>query len=360
MCGAKKPSAVSSQRSAISQKSPPVATGGLSAQPSTLNDPHMSYHIAMLGTGEFALPSFQALADSPHTVVGLVTQPDRFDAKGRVHQNVMKDFAVARGIPVLQPTNINTEESLAELRALNADLFMVAAYGQILSADVIGVPPQGCYNLHASLLPKYRGAAPIQYAVWKGEAETGVSIFKIEPRLDAGPILATFSTPILPRETAGELEIRMADLVAPVTLQFLNDLEHGQLTGTMQDKSLVTKAPKLKKEFGAIDWSQAVRQIDCQVRAMQPWPMPYSFLQIEDRPTLRVLILEVAPESSPDHSNQDPGTVVHNDGKSLRVKCADGSCQIERIQPVGKRPMAIAEFLRGYPVVVGSRFERTE
>ncbi len=320
----------------------------------------MPYRIAMLGTGEFALPSFQALADSHHTVVGLVTQPDRFDARGRVHANVMKDFATARGIPVLQPTNINTEESLDQLRSLHADLFMVAAYGQILSADVINVPSRGAYNLHASLLPKYRGAAPIQYAVWKGETETGVSIFKIEPKLDAGPILATVQTPIDPRETAGELEVRLADLVAPVTLQFLHDLERGQLTGTMQDQSLVTKAPKLKKEFGAIDWFQTVRQIDCQVRAMQPWPMPYSFLKIEGRPPLRVLIPEVGPVSSSDTSDYSPGTIVHNDGKSLRVKCADGSLSIERLQPVGKRPMAIAEFLRGYPAVVGSRFTPTE
>ncbi len=320
----------------------------------------MPFRIAMLGTGEFALPSFQAIADSPHEVVGLVTQPDRFDAKGRVHQNVMKDFAVSRGIPVLQPVNINTDESLTQLRALGANLFMVAAYGQILSADVINVPQHGSYNLHASLLPKYRGAAPIQYAVWKGETETGVSIFKIEPKLDAGLILTTVKTAIGPRETAGELEDRMAKLVAPVTLQFLNDLEHGQLTGTAQDKSLVTKAPKLKKEFGSVDWSQTVREIDCQVRGMQPWPMPYSFLKIEGRPTLRVLVLEVTPQPFPDHSPHSPGTVIHNDGKSLRVKCGDGSCQIERIQPVGKRPMAIAEFLRGYPAVVGSRFEQAE
>ena len=320
----------------------------------------MPYRIAMLGTGEFALPAFRAIADSSHALVGLVTQPDRFDARGRMHQNVMKEFAVARGIPVLQPVNINTEESLAPLRSLGANLFMVAAYGQILSAEVIGVPPQGCYNLHASLLPKYRGAAPIQYAVWKGEAETGVSIFKIEPRLDAGPILATLTTRILPRETAGELEIRMADLVAPVTLQFLRDLELGSLTGTMQDKSLVTKAPKLKKGFGAIDWSQTAPQIDCQVRAMQPWPMPYAFLKIEGSPPLRVLILEVTPEPYPDSSDHAPGTIVHNNGKSLRVKCADGSCQIERIQPVGKRPMAIAEFLRGNPASPGSRFDPTE
>ena len=320
----------------------------------------MPYRIAMLGTGEFALPSFRALADSQHTVVGLVTQPDRFDARGRLHANVMKEFAVSRGIPVLQPSNINTEESLAQLRALNADLFMVAAYGQILSADVIGVPPQGCYNLHASLLPKYRGAAPIQYAMWKGETETGVSIFKIEPKLDAGPILATYTTFIGPRETAGDLEARMADRVVPTLLIFLIDLESGQLTGTLQDKSLVTKAPKLKKEYGAIDWSQTGRQINCQVRAMQPWPMAYAFLKIEGRPPLRVLILEVAPSASPDHSDHPPGTVVHNDGKSLRVRCGDGNLLIERIQPVGKRAMAIPEFLRGYTALPGSRFDPTE
>lgn len=320
----------------------------------------MPFRIALLGTGEFALPSFRAIADSPHHVVGLVTQPDRFDAKGRPHRNVVKELAIERGIPIQQPVNINTEESLSALHPLNADLFMVAAYGQILSAAVIDVPLRGSYNLHASLLPKFRGAAPIQYAVWKGERETGVSIFKIEPKLDAGLILSVMKTEIGPRETAGELETRMANLVAPVTLQFLDDLESGQLTGVFQDKELVTKAPKLKKEFGAIDWSQTVRQIDCQVRGMQPWPMPYSFLHIDGRPPLRVLVLEVSPRSFPDSSCLPLGTVVLQDGKSLRVKCGEGSCDILRIQPVGKRPMTIAEFLRGYPVSKGNQFERTD
>ena len=340
----------------------------------------MPFRIAFLGTGEFALPSFRAIANSAHTVVGLVTQPDRTDSRGRVHPNVMKEFAIARGIPVLQPTNINTEESLAELRALGADLFMVAAYGQILSADVINLPPRGSYNLHGSLLPKYRGAAPIQYAVWKGERETGVTIFKIEPKLDAGLILAMMKTPIGPKETAGELEIRMADLVVPTTLQFLDDLERGPLSGTLQDKSLVTKAPKLKKEFGAIDWSQTAAQIDCQVRAMQPWPQPYGFLKVEGKPPLRVLILSVSEEEprarqegvpegqlnrvlAPDSrllTPDSPGTVIRSDGKSLAVRCGDGLCRIEKIQPVGKRPMPIADFLRGNPVPVGSRFDMTE
>lgn len=336
----------------------------------------MPFRIAFLGTGEFALPSFRAIANSAHTVVGLVTQPDRTDARGRVHPNVMKEFALERGLPVLQPTNINTEESLAQLRALNAELFMVAAYGQILSADVINLPPRGSYNLHGSLLPKYRGAAPIQYAVWKGERETGVTIFKIEPKLDAGLMLATMKTPIGPKETAGELEIRMADLVVPTTLQFLDDLERGQLSGTLQEKSLVTKAPKLKKEFGAIDWSQTAAQIDCQVRAMQPWPQPYGFLKVEGKPPLRLLILAVSGEgqetrdesrepeavaaSQPSTLNSQPGTVVRSDGKSLAIRCGDGLCRIETIQPVGKRPMAIADFLRGNPVPVGSRIDMTE
>lgn len=336
----------------------------------------MPFRIAFLGTGEFALPSFRAIANSSHTLVGLVTQPDRTDARGRVHPNVMKEFALECGLPVLQPTNINTEESLDQLRALDAELFMVAAYGQILSADVINLPPRGSYNLHGSLLPKYRGAAPIQYAVWKGERETGVTIFKIEPKLDAGLILATMKTPIGPKETAGELEIRMADLVVPTTLQFLDDLERGQLSGTLQDKSLVTKAPKLKKEFGAIDWSQTAAQIDCQVRAMQPWPQPYGFLKVEAKPPLRVLILAVRGEPEvlsgqppstirPQPMTNDqgpattdsPGTIVRSDGKSLAIRCGDGVCWIETIQPVGKRPMPIADFLRGNPVPVGSRID---
>jgi methionyl-tRNA formyltransferase len=330
----------------------------------------MPFRIAFLGTGEFALPSFRAIANSANTVVGLVTQPDRTDSRGRVHPNVMKEFAVERGIPVLQPTNINTAESLAELRALGADLFMVAAYGQILSADVIQVPPRGAYNLHGSLLPKYRGAAPIQYAVWKGERETGVTIFKIEPQLDAGLMLATISTEIGRAETAGELETRLADLVVPTTLQFLEDLEQGRLTGMQQDKSQVTKAPKLKKEFGAIDWSLTAAEIDCQVRAMQPWPQPYGFLKVEGKPPLRVLILSVTGEGrATSDEQQDPvggfgqsptGTVVRSDGKSLAIRCGDGLCRIEKIQPVGKRPMPIADFLRGNPVPVGSRIDRLE
>lgn len=319
----------------------------------------MPFRIAFLGTGEFALPSLRAIADSSHQLVGLVTQPDRQDARGRVHLNVMKEFAQSRGIPVQQPENINTPESLSQLRAWGADLFMVAAYGQILSADVIQVPSRGSYNLHASLLPKYRGAAPIQYAVWKGEKLTGVSIFKIEPKLDAGPILATVQTEIGSRETAGELEIRLSEIVAPVTLQFLDDLEHDRLHGVMQDPSLVTKAPKLKKEYGAIDWSQTLNQIDCQIRAMQPWPQPYSFLHVESKPSQRMLILSVSGQADAS-CTAPPGQVVSNDGQRLGVRCGDGICWIETIQPVGKRPMKTADFLRGKAVPLGSQFQKTE
>ncbi|RLS55733.1 MAG: methionyl-tRNA formyltransferase [Planctomycetota bacterium] len=316
----------------------------------------MPFRIAMLGTGEFALPTFQSLADSHHTMVGLVTQPDRVASGGRVHPNVMKEFALHRKIPVLQPPNINTAESLAELYALQADLFLVAAYGQILSAEVIGVPPRGCYNLHGSLLPKYRGAAPIQYAVWKGEATTGVSIFQIVPRLDAGPILAEFTTPIGPKETSGDLENRLASLVAPVTVQFIDDLEYGRLNGRPQNPAEVTRAPKLKKEFGMLDWSQSTAALDCQIRAMQPWPTPHTYLHVTAKPPQRILVLEIDPAPLPATGMETAaGTIVRNDGRSLLVRTGDGACAIQRIQPIGKRAMAVSDWLRGNAAPVGSR-----
>lgn len=308
-----------------------------------------------MGTGTFALPTFLALYDSPHEVVGLFTQPDRSGRGHHHHPHPMKEAAVARGTPVFQPASVNTLESLEQLRSLKADLAVVAAYGQILSADLLAIPRLGAINLHASLLPKYRGAAPIQYAVIQGETETGVTIFQIEPKLDAGPILGVVSTPIGPKETAGDLEDRLAVLSVPLTLDVIQRLESGTATPVVQASAKATRAPRLKKEDGQIRWNRPSLEIDCLIRGLQPWPVAASWLLRNGHPPQRLQILSVSPADSTDAAAA-PGTVVAADGKRLVVRTGDGALRIESVRPEGKRAMDISEFLRGHPVREGDRF----
>lgn len=305
--------------------------------------------IAMLGTGDFAVPTFRVLLDSPHTVVGLVTQPERIGRGHHQHaESAIKRLAIERGVPVLQPENVNTPEVLASLRSLNADLFVVAAYGQILSDELLGIPPRGSINVHASLLPKYRGAAPINYAIWKGETETGVSIIQIQPRLDAGPILAVVKTPIGPRETAGELEERLAHLGPEPTLRVIDQNVAGTLSPVPQDPALVVRAPKLKKQQGLINWSQSAAQIDCHVRAMQPWPNAFTFVHSAGKKPQRLIVLEIEPRSATETA--PPGHVLASAPGTLLVATGTAPVEIVRLQPEGKRAMIADEFLRGNPL----------
>ena len=310
----------------------------------------------MMGSGEFALPTFRCLYETPHEVVGLFTQPER-TGKGH-HKNVvnpLKELAVARGTPVFQPVNVNLPEVLEQLRSLQADVFVVAAYGQILSNDLLAIPKIAAINVHASLLPKYRGAAPINYAIWKGDQETGVSIIQILPQLDAGPILAVARTPIGPRETAGQLEERLAPLAVPELHRVLGDLAKGELHGLKQDPQLVTRAPKLKKEQGEIRWDQTICQIDCQVRALQPWPNAFSFVHAAGKTPLRVQILEVQLAPANSERQVGVGSVLPSPRGRLFVQAGDGPLEIVRLQPDGKRAMAVAEFLNGCPLQPGDR-----
>ena len=250
--------------------------------------------LVMMGTGLFAEPTFEALLAGPHPVVGLVTQPDRAvgSERGSTRQTGrgMKTIAQEHGVPVFQPESINTPEGVAALRALRPDLLVVAAYGQILSRDVLAVPPHGGINVHASLLPKYRGAAPIAWAIYHGETQTGVTIIKMSVSLDAGDMLAQEAIDIGPDETAGEVEARLAPLGARLALQVIEQIENGTVQGRKQDTSQVTKAPKLKKENGLIDWSRTAEQVCNQIRAMQPWPTAYTFLHRPGTAPLRVIV----------------------------------------------------------------------
>lgn len=312
--------------------------------------------LVMMGTGDFAVPTFESLYATPHQVVGLLTQPDR-TGKGH-HRNLgnsMKQLALAHGTPVLQPEKVNSSEALADLNALNADLLVVAAYGQILSPELLRTPRLGAINVHASLLPKYRGASPVAYAVWNGDAETGVSIIQILPQLDAGPILAVARTPIGPEETAGSLEERLARLAVDLVPGVIDQFAAGTLRPIPQTEALVTRAPKLKKTMGAIDWTKSAAQIDCHIRAMQPWPNPYTFLFSPGKPPHRLLVLGVkaAGEGEPSVA---PGVPISPNKKRLVVQTGQGAVEIVRIQPEGKRPMFAAEFLRGRPLNPGDQF----
>jgi methionyl-tRNA formyltransferase len=324
-----------------------------------------SFRIVMMGTGTFAEPTFEALLAAGENVVGLVTQPEReAGRKGGSTRQTGKGMAnIAReaGVPVAQPESINTLEGLEQLKAFDPDLLVVAAYGQILKPDVIAVPRLGAINVHASLLPKYRGASPVAHAILNGETRTGVTIIRITPGLDAGDMLAQEAIEILPDETTGELEARLAPLGARLALDVVRRMKAGPVPGEKQDPSQVTKAPKLKKEDGLIDWSKPAEVIARQVRAMQPWPTAYTYFHRPGKEPLRVIISRVG---SPGYRmSLDPGPLPGSifagaDGMVVECGMAPGrtSLEILELQPAGKKRMTAEEFLRGHPIQEGYRF----
>ena len=310
--------------------------------------------IVMMGTGQFAEPTFEALLAGPFPVVGLVTQPDRAvgQERGSTRQTGkgMKTIALTRSIPVFQPESINTPEGVAGLQAMAPDLLVVAAYGQILSRDVLSVPPLGGINVHASLLPKYRGAAPIAWAIYHGETETGVTIIRMSVSLDAGDMLAQEAIPLDPQETAGDAEARLAVLGAKLATDVVRQIDAGTVQGRKQDASQVTKAPKLKKENGVIDWTRPAVAVCNQVRAMQPWPTAYTWWHRQGQPPLRLIVTRARVAERLSNETGQPGAILPPPGdlSRLRVMAGDNTVvAVEELQPEGKRRMPAADFLRG-------------
>ena len=300
--------------------------------------------IIMLGTGDFALPTFDHLADAGYTIVALVTQPDR--PQGRKKELIpsqIKLSAQRRGIPVEQPEDVNSAAALALLAGYHPDLLVTAAYGQILAPELLGLPPMGGINLHGSILPSYRGAAPVARAIERGEAETGVTVIRMTPRIDAGGMLAFARTPIDPDETAGELEARIAQLGAPLVAATIDALASGTAQVIPQQKARVTKAPKLSKDDGQIQWSQPAWKIHNLVRAMQPWPMASTFWL---RPTGPVRLIvhrtEVVEGDGPS------GQILEATGDRLVVATGKGAVRLLTVQLVGKKASPAAEFLCGH------------
>ncbi len=308
--------------------------------------------IVVFGTRDFALPTFRGVIDAGHDVLALVTQPDR--PQGRKQELIpgaIKVEAIARGVPVFQPEDVNAADAVAHVRALEPDLLVTAAYGQILSADLLGVAPLGGINLHGSILPRYRGAAPVARAIQNGAAETGVTVIRMTPRIDAGGMLAVARTPIAPDETTGTLESRLAEIGAPLIVESISALASGTATASPQTKARVTKAPKLSKLDAPIDWTRTARQVHDLVRALNPWPMAETAWcpSVAGKSPIRLIVHRTAVVDG----DGPPGTVLVADSDLLVVAAGAGAIRMLSIQPPGKKAMSAAEFLRGHHVSPG-------
>jgi methionyl-tRNA formyltransferase len=304
-----------------------------------------------LGSGAFAVPSLEALLDAGHEVAALVTQPDREKGRGRaLAATPAKVLAERRGVPVLQPRRIKEPQAIEELRALHPDVQVVVAYGQILPRAVIDIPPLRTVNVHSSLLPRYRGAAPIQWAVVNGERETGVTTMLIDEGLDTGPTLLARSTPVGPEETAPELEVRLARLGAEVLLETLDGLARGTLAAQPQDHARATLAPILKKEDGRIDWARPAEEIARRVRGLLPWPGTVTSAAGGDLKVLRARVEAATPTHAP------PGTVLAVDRDGILVTAGGGTrLRLLDVQPESRRPMPAAAFAAGARLAPGAR-----
>jgi methionyl-tRNA formyltransferase len=307
--------------------------------------------IAFFGTPGFAVPTLTRLLASRHDVVGVITQPDRPRGRGqKVSDAPVKALAAERGLEILQPERLARDRFEAPFRALAADLGVVAAYGKILPEWLLEVPPLGMINVHASLLPKYRGAAPVHRAVLAGDTETGVTIMRVVKALDAGPMIARVVRPIGPFESSDVVERDLATLGADLLVRVVDDLPGGHLVETAQNDAEATYAPRLTKEEGLIDWTRPARELHNHVRGMRPWPAAYTFLHGK-----RIVVHQARP-SDVEPADAPPGTVA-SAGQVVTVACGDGQAlDLLQVQPEGRRVMPAREFVAGHGRLTGQTF----
>lgn len=312
----------------------------------------MSLRILFLGTPAFAVPSLEALVRSPHRVVAVVSQPDR--PRGRGHQlqaTPTKQTAAAHGIPVVQPPRIKDDAFLQAVRELQPDLGVVVAFGRILPDALLAIPRFGMINVHASVLPRYRGAAPIQRAVLAGDAETGVTIMRVASELDAGAVFRVATVPIPPDATSGEMEAVLAALGAEQLLPVIDAIAEGRAVESPQDHAAATHAAKVTKAEGAIDWNDVASVVHNRVRGLQPWPLASTTLHGE-----RVVMRRTQAVGMDTHDFLS-GTIIRAYGDDLVVACGGGTAlRILEIQPEGRRIMTAREFLAGRASLEGARF----
>ncbi len=311
------------------------------------------FRIIFMGTPDFSVPALQALIDGPDQVVAIVTQPDRPKGRGKkMTPPPVKVLAESVEIPVLQPTKIRTEEFADVLRSYLPDLIIVAAYGRILPPSILDLPPMGCINIHGSLLPRHRGAAPIQWAVLSGDTEAGVTIMQMDVGMDTGAMLLPAAIPVKEEDTAGTLFTKLSELGGKALMQALDLLRQDKLPPIEQDHSLATEAPPLKKEHGCIDWNKTAPEIHCLIRGMDPWPTAYSFL---DGKRFRFF----SPTVSDLDSDLAPGSIVQADRSGLFIATGKGVLCVSEIQPEGKKRMSVEAYLCGQSLTNGQLFIST-
>lgn len=307
--------------------------------------------VVFAGTPDFAVPTLRSLVDAGHDVAMVLTQPDRPAGRGRrTVAGPVKQYALEAGLPVRQPDNLEDASILAELRSLRPRVMVVAAYGLLLKRAVLDLPRQGCINVHASLLPRWRGAAPIQRAIEAGDAETGISIMQMEPGLDTGPVLACRAVPIEPTDTGGSLHDRLALLGAELLVETLARLAAGEVEAVPQDDAAATYAAKITAADSRLDWAQSADQLERRVRAMNPWPVVRTR---HDGESLRVWAAEAVPG---DPASASAGEILHVARQGVDVACGAGILRIQTLQREGGRRLPVADFLNGYPLRAGERF----
>lgn len=295
--------------------------------------------VVFAGTPEFAAEALTALINSEHEVIAVYTQPDRPAGRGRkLKASPVKEVAEKYNLPIYQPESLKSESDQQQLRELNPDVMIVAAYGLILPQVVLDIPRMGCLNIHASLLPRWRGAAPIQRAILAGDTETGITIMQMNAGLDTGDMLSTSTCPIEPSETAGSLHDKLATLGASSLLKTLNQLLSGNINAEKQDDSQASYAHKLEKQEAQLDWTLSAEQLDRQIRAFNPWPV--AFFLVDDQ-TVRVWDAEIIDKQG------SAGTVLQADKNGVDIACGHNSLRLLKLQPPGKKAMDVASFLNG-------------
>ncbi len=304
--------------------------------------------VVFMGTPDFAVPTLQTLIETQE-VAGVVTQPDRPAGRGRqTRPSAVKVAAEKADIPVYQPASLRSEEAAAPIRHWRPDIIVVAAFGQILRPHLLGLPPHGCLNVHASLLPRWRGASPIQHAIMAGDAETGVTLMQMDEGMDTGPTYVERATAIRADDTAASLHDRLAELGAIMVGECLDAIVSGRLTPQPQDESRVTYAPLIKKEDGRLDWKRSAGELDRHIRAMTPWPGAFTTWRGNHLKVMQAFPVQKRLPWA------EPGTLVAY-GDTAAVRTGDGGLELGKVQLAGKRQMNIRDFLRGQPDIIGSR-----
>ncbi len=304
--------------------------------------------VMLFGTPQFAVPTLAALLDT-HDVAAVITRPDRPHGRGqKVSPNPVKALATARGIPVLQPTRLDDPEWLAQIEALGADLAVVVAYGRLLPQRLLDLPRLGFINVHASLLPRWRGAAPIHRAVLAGDTQTGITIMRVVLALDAGPAFASAATPIGPKDTSEVLETRLAAMGAELLVATIARMASGAVSETPQDESGVTYAARLERRESQIDWNRPAVEIDRQIRGLQPWPLAAAIVEGRRIAFLKSSVVDAASPGA------TPGEILEAGDHGLVIACGTGAVRLTDVLPEGRRAMPASAFLRGAPVKVGT------